>query len=466
MHRVNQAVVLGGGLAGMLAAAALATHPEIGGVTVVERDDLPAGPADRRGLPQGHHAHVLMSSGARIVESLLPGTTAAWQAAGAHRLGLPDGYVMLLPQGWLRRWETGEYVISCSRALLDHVVRERVRALPNVHLLDGTRATGLTGDAGHVTGVRTSRDGADDVRPADLVVDATGRGSRMPHWLAELGAAPVPQDDVDSGLRYATRVFRAPPGAARDFPIVNVQADPSRPGPGQTAALMPIEGGRWLVTLSGTRGGEPPAGQERFVAFARGMRHPVVGDLIADAEPLGGVRVTNSTANRRRRFDRAARWPRGLIVLGDAVAAYNPVYGHGMSVAAKQAAVLRRELDRHGLGPGLAATVQRAVCAAADEGWNHAAGSDVRFPDVRGATPSPADRILWRYQNRLFRTALDRPSVAAELVRVFSLSAPAGRLLSPRMLLATARGPRAEPPAEPPFTTGELASAGRPGRSW
>ncbi|MFJ6198169.1 FAD-dependent oxidoreductase [Micromonospora sp. NPDC092111] len=461
MHGPTHAVVIGGGLAGMLAASVLADHPQVDTVTIIERDELPDGPAERRGLPQGHHAHVLMSSGARLIETLLPGTTQAWLAAGAHRLGLPQGYVMLLPQGWLRRWETEEFVVSCSRAVLDHVVRQQVRRRPKFRVLDRARVTGLAGDAGRVTGVRLSRDGTDEVLPAGLVVDATGRASRAPHWLAELGAGPVPEDVVDSGLRYATRVFRAPEPALRGFPVVNVQADPTQHRPGQTAALMPIEGGRWLVTLSGTRGGEPPADEQRFVAFARSMRHPVVGDLIADAEPLGPVRVTNSTANRRRRFDGMRHWPEGFVVLGDAVASFNPVYGHGMSIAAKEVAVLRAELDRQGLGPRLAGTVQRAVAAVADEGWGHAAGSDSRLPGTRGAAPSVIDRMLWRYQDRLFRTALDRRPIAEELIRVFSLSAPSSRLLSPRMVLATILGPRAAPPAEPPFTDLELGMVGR-----
>ncbi|MCL7456114.1 FAD-binding protein [Micromonospora echinofusca] len=457
MYGPTHAVVVGGGLAGMLAATVLAGHPTVGTVTVVERDELPDDATERRGLPQGHHAHVLMSSGARIIEGLLPGVTRAWLDAGAHRLGLPHGYVMLLPQGWLPRWETEEFVVSCSRALLDHVVRQRVRRRAGVRVLDRSRVTGLLGDAGRVTGVRVRREGVDEELPAALVVDASGRASRSPRWLAELGAGPVTEDLVDSGLRYATRIFRAPQPAARGFPVVNVQADPTRRRPGQTAALVPIEGGRWLVTLSGTRGGEPPADERRFVAFARGMRHPVVGDLIADAEPLGPVRVTNSTANRRRRFDKMDRWPAGFVVLGDAVASFNPVYGHGMSVAAKEAAILRAELDRLGLAPGLAGSVQRAVAAVADEGWQHAAGSDIRFPDVRGAAPSTIDRIRWRYQDRLFRTALDRRPIAEELIRVFSLSAPSSRLRSPRVALATLRGPRAAPPSEPPFTARELA---------
>jgi 2-polyprenyl-6-methoxyphenol hydroxylase-like FAD-dependent oxidoreductase len=243
-------------MAGSLAAAALAADPGIASVTVVERDRLPAGPEHRKGLPQGHHAHVLMSGGARTVEALVPGTLERLAAAGAHRIGLPDGYVMLMPQGWLPRWTTDQYVISCTRALLDQVVRQAVFAMPGVRLREDTEVTGLTGDAAQVTGVqvRDRKTGAAAELPADFVVDATGRGSRARDWLAALGLPSVREDVVDSGLMYATRLFRAPGTAGEGFPVVNVQADPDSGGPGQTAALMPVEGGRWLVTAFGGGG--------------------------------------------------------------------------------------------------------------------------------------------------------------------------------------------------------------------
>jgi 2-polyprenyl-6-methoxyphenol hydroxylase-like FAD-dependent oxidoreductase len=456
MARYARAVVLGAGLAGMLAAAVLARHPEIGAVTVVERDRLDAGPLPRRGLPQGRHAHVLMSSGARAIETLLPGTTDRWIAAGAHRIGLPDGYVILLPQGWLPRWPGRQFVIACSRGLLDWVVREQLLTLPKVRMLARTEATGLCGNLRSVTGVRV-RDrtsGDERVLEAAFVVDATGRGSRAPQWLTELGLPQVGQEVVDSGLRYATRIFHAP---VERFPVVNVQADPEQDRPGQTAALIPIEGRRWMVTLSGTRGHRPTPDEREFVRFAAGMRHPIVAELIATRTALGPVAITSSTTNRRRHFDRLPSHPDGFVALGDAVATYNPVYGHGMSVAALGATILGEELRRHGLAPGLAGAVQRRVAGPAAEAWAHAAGTDVRFPDAIGPAPTRAERMLWRYQRRLMRTALDRPDVAREVIEVFTLSAPASRLLRPRLAWATLRGPRRSPADTPPFTAAERA---------
>lgn len=249
--RVRRAVVLGGGMAGMLAAAALADRADE--VVVVDRDRMPAGAGSRKGLPQARHAHLLMAGGARAVETLLPGTTDRWTAAGARRIAVPTGLVVLGPHGWFPRRPETHFMMACTRDLLDLVVREQVLARPGITLREGTEAVGLTGGAGRVTGVRvrdTGTDAAAGTIGAGLVVDACGRGSRAARLLVELGLPAVREETVDAGLVYATRIFRAPAGS-EDFPLVTVQADARARVPGRGATLVPIEGGRWLVTASG-----------------------------------------------------------------------------------------------------------------------------------------------------------------------------------------------------------------------
>ncbi|WP_053695648.1 NAD(P)/FAD-dependent oxidoreductase [Streptomyces sp. NRRL F-5755] len=468
------AVVLGGGLTGMLAAAVLATHAQ---VHIVERDVLPTSPAPRRGLPQAQHAHLLWSGGARTIESLLPGVTQRWLSAGARRIPLPTGLVSLTAQGWLRRWPEMQYLIACSRDLLDWGVRQQVLAHPGIRVLTRTEPVGLSGTAGHVTGVEVRDTATGDVQRlnADLVIDATGRGSAAATWLAALGLPPVTEKHVDSGLAYATRIFRAPAGTEH-WPIVNVQSDASAPVPGQTATLVPLEEARWLVTLSGTRGGQPTREADAFLPFARNVRHPIVAELIADAEPLTDVRLSRSTVNRRRRFDLLRAWPRGFAVLGDAVATYNPLYGQGMSVAAQEAAALRDALDRYGLGdPGLAWRLQRTVGRLTHAPWAMATGQDIRYPDAVGPRPPAATRLLRGYTDRLLRTATGDPVVTRALLDVMTLSAPLQRLMRPnvaaRVLLGPARPPLAVPPLNLPAWraasgTSSQRSTGGDGAGW
>ncbi|MFH7595547.1 FAD-dependent monooxygenase [Streptomyces racemochromogenes] len=456
----RRALVIGGGLAGMLAAAAL--RGAVDEVLVVESDELPDGPLPRQGLPQARHAHMLWSGGVRAAESVLPGITDRWLAAGANRIPTPTGMVALTAQGWLRRWDREtHFVLGCSRDLLDSVVRDHVLSGPGVTVLPRTRVEGLTGTASRVTGVRVrGLDGPGRVLEADFVVDASGRASRAPRHLAELGVPPAPERSLDLGLVYATRVFRAPAGA-EGFPLVSVQSDPRSGRPGQSASILPVEDGRWIVTETGTRAGEPTGDAEDFAAFPRGLRHPVVGEIISRLEPLTGVSVSRSTRNTRRYFERVRDWPERFVVLGDALAAFNPLYGHGMSVAAQTAAVLREEVEARGVeAPRLARRAQRAMAKPVGAAWELAMGQDVFYPEVRGGAPGLRDRILSRYVDRLVRTSCGRFSMVEDLTHVTSLQAPLTSLARPRVLLGAVRGPQYPPLDGPPLTPRELALVG------
>ncbi|MFI6097036.1 NAD(P)/FAD-dependent oxidoreductase [Lentzea sp. NPDC051213] len=450
----THAVVLGGGLSGMLAASVLVRH--VDEVTVVERDKLPDGPSPRSGVPQAKHAHLLMSGGARAIETVLPGTMDALVAAGAHRIGVPNDLVSLSAQGWVPRFPEMQFIVSCSRGLLDWVVRSQALRDNKISVLTGTEPVSLLGDRHAVTGVlvedRVSREQIS--LEADLVIDATGRNSRLPAWLTDLGLPEVHSESVDSGLAYATRIFRAPSSASSGFPIVNVQANPRDPHPGCTATLLPIEDGRWLVTLSGTRGGEPTTDESEFVAFARSVRNPVVGELISQAEPLSPVYGSHSTANRRMFFERLKSWPSGILALGDSVATYNPVYGHGMSIAAQSALVLDAEL-RSGLVAETAQRVQRGIAKVVDGAWAMATNQDILYPGAVGKPLPLTGRVLQRYVDRLVRTATTEAPVTRAFLDAFTLSGPMARLVSPAVMWATMRGPRRSVSPEPTLTAAE-----------
>ncbi|KRV49124.1 pyridine nucleotide-disulfide oxidoreductase [Wenjunlia vitaminophila] len=453
----THAVVLGGGLAGMLAASVLTGH--VDKVTVVERDRLPDGPEPRKGVPQARHVHMLWSGGARAIEALVPGTIDRLTAAGARRHGVPDGLVALSPDGWwIRQRPEMQFLLAASRDLLDWVIREQVCALPGIDLMDGTAVEGLLGDATRVTGVevRDQETGGSSTLEADLVVDATGRSSRIRPWLDGLGLPPVPVETVDCGLAYATRIFRALEGVT-DFPVVNVQAFPEPTRPGRGAVLVPIEKGKWIVTVAGTRGAHPTDRDDDFEAYARSTRHPVIADLIARAEPLTSVRMTHSTVNRRLFFERLPTWPAGLLVIGDAVATYNPAYGHGMSVAAYHATCLGDGLAKHGLAPQATRRIQRSVTRAVNDAWAMATTQDILYPEAEGRPPNAATRMLQRYMERMSKAATCRPTAMRAMLDALSLSAPTAKLLAPRVAAITLLGPNRPPLADPPLTESERA---------
>ncbi|GHB75692.1 hypothetical protein GCM10010347_52660 [Streptomyces cirratus] len=436
-------VVLGGGLAGTLAAAALAPH--VREVLVLEHDSvLPEAPAPRPRLPQAAHAHILWAGGADAMEELLPGVTAEWLAAGAHRIPIPNGMVSFSPAGWYRRsWPDTHYLIGASRNLIDWAVRARVLRLPNVRVQTGSKVCGLEGDAARVLGV-VVRDAQDERRlvAADLVVDATGRGSRSTRWLRDIGGPEVRETVVDAGVRYASRRYRAPEGAETNWPVIHIPADPRQDRPGLFATIISIENGQWHVSLSGTRGGEPSAGEDLFEVFARRVRHPLVAELLARAEPVSEVSVFTRTANRRRHFEQAAL-PEGFIVLGDAATSLNPVYGHGMSAAARGAVALRDLARRTSLlSPGFSSKAQRAIARPAAAAWTLAVGQDRFYPGAVGGKPSLVDRLGARYVHRLNHTAIGNAMVVRRLTDVMTMRRPAHILGLPDVLLAALLGSR------------------------
>lgn len=449
--RPTRAVVIGGSIAGMLAAAAVKDH--VDRVEILETHEIPAGPKPRAGVPQAAHFHILLSGGADAVDDLLPGAVGRLLAAGAHRVPMTTNMIMYSPEGWYRRWKRdSHHLIAASRDLTDFVVREHVLKAPNVTVRPLTRVTALLGDARRITGVRVREaGGAESEVTADLVVDASGRASRTPRWLAELGLGRVREDRLDSGLAYASRVYRAPV-ATRNWPVINIQADPRLPRAG---GIVPIEDGRWHVSLMGTSGGQPTRDPDAFAPYARTLRHPVVADLLDRAEPLTDVVVTRSTVNRRYYYERLGSWPEGLVAVGDSVAAFNPVYGHGMSVAALGAVALRDRLAAAGLRTGLARQAQRAIARPVHLAWSLAVGQDIHYPTTTGGKAGFADRLLHRYVSRLSRTATGSYHVATAMTDVLTLQTSGISLLRPGVLAAAVRGPSRPQLTAPTFTPSE-----------
>lgn len=457
--RRPRAVVVGGSVSGLFAAAALA---EFADVTVVERDTLPEGPEPRRGVPQARHAHLVWSGGVKAFDELLPGLTKEIVANGGRLVHIMGDMVSRAPNEiWFRRFtSTHHRNLVCSRDLLDAVIRTRVLADARITLRQNTTALALYGDHDRVTGVDVRTGDEELTLPADLVVDASGRGSHAPRWLTDLGLPQVTEREVDAGVAYATRLYRAPGTTAdTDFPLVNVQANAAK-APGRGGIILPVEGDRWIVTLSGTRGGEPSPDPDTFTDFALALGDPVIGELIKDAEPLGEVATTRSTANRRRYYEKMRHWPDGFTVLGDAIAGYNPVYGHGLTVAAQCALGLRTVLRSSALtAPGTARRVQRAAARPVGAAWDLAVGQDAFYPGATDTPPTALERFLARFVDRAVATGARNPRALGALLDVMSLEKPATRLFSPDMLIPMLFGPRRPHLQGPPLTEPERKTA-------
>lgn len=433
----SAAVVVGASMAGLLAAAALA--PRLGNVTVVEADELPDGPVPRKGVPQARHAHLLLAGGFDGIGRLLPGIGEAIVGAGAVTMDGSREVGFLVRGGWLEPHARAVPMVSLSRDLLDHVVRTRVASLGNVRFETGTRVEGLRVADGEARGVRTSRG---DIA-GDVVVDASGRGSRVLEWLAAAGSAPPPESVVDAGFGYATAVLDRLRPLPNGWKLVVVQPTQDCPRGG---VIMQIEGGRGIVSLNGPAGSTPPTDPAGWCAYAASLITPVIADALPPESELGAIAGTRSTVNRLRHFWRTTL-PAGLVVVGDAACTLNPIYAQGITVAAATVERLASLLDRCRSTRELSARFARAQLAAVAFPWIVATLEDLRYPATRGRR-LPGMAFVQQCLDALFARGTRDPAAAEALERVLLLMDPPTRLLSPRLVTATlAAALRGEGPA-------------------
>jgi 2-polyprenyl-6-methoxyphenol hydroxylase-like FAD-dependent oxidoreductase len=425
----GHAVVLGASMAGLLAARVLSEVYQK--VTVIDRDAMPEIGAHRRSVPQGRHYHGLHPRGCAVLEELFPGF-----AAHAVEVGASSGDVLgrcrwLLSGHRLRQADIGLPGLIASRPFLEGQLRARVQALPGVTILERADVVGLLTMVGRrVTGVQVcDREGEVRQVLADLVVDATGRGSRTPVWLAELGYQPPVEDRLDIGLGCVTRTYQLRPGALGPDLLIHIGATPENPRMG---VLGTVEGNRHLVTLAGILGDHPPTDPAGFEAFAASLPFADIAEAIAGAQALDHPVAFRFPASLRRRYEQLHEFPDGLLVIGDAVCSVNPIYGHGMTVAANQVLVLRRLLARsRSPAPG---SYFQAIAKTINPPWDFTVRADLAFPGVPGPRTGQV-RMLNIYLSALLAAATRDVALGTAFIRVMGLLDRAAGLLRPDRVL-------------------------------
>jgi 2-polyprenyl-6-methoxyphenol hydroxylase-like FAD-dependent oxidoreductase len=453
-------------MGGLLAARVLADFYRT--VTVVERDVLPGDSAQRRGVPQGRHVHALLSSGARVLNDLFPGLLDDLVAGGANVLegDLSKACTRLGGHEVVRSGRLADpaalIIYLASRPFLEAHVRERLRALDNVAILDGHDAVELISAQPHrVTGVRVANrdNGKAQVLGADLVVDALGRSARTPAFLDKLGYGRPPEERIVLRVGYASQLLRVPAGTLTEK-LILIGALPERPTGG---ALFACENDTWIVTLVDLTGRELPADRAGMLHFAEDFAPAPMMAALRAAEPLAEVCHYRYPASQWRRYDKMHRFPAGLLVLGDAICSFNPVYGQGMSVAALEAAALRDCLRRG--GGDLSRRFFRAAARPIGAAWQLAAGADLALPQAQGRR-SVATRVGNWYTERILAAAESDVVVVERFMRVTNLVDPPARLLLPSTMMRVATGNRRKRRCRTagPVTTRGLPVGGRAGR--
>jgi 2-polyprenyl-6-methoxyphenol hydroxylase-like FAD-dependent oxidoreductase len=432
---MERAVVLGAGVAGLLAARALVDHAQE--VVVVERDDLESGPVARKGVPQGNQVHGLLARGLECMEATFPGFTADLAEAGAE---VAD------PGVDCEWWVTGQRKppspigpgVACTRPFLEWHLRRRLAALPGVRFVRD-RVEALTATGGRVDGVVLGEPEGERLA-GDLVVGCTGRSSRIDDWLTALGCEPPPRRTVSVGLGYATRLYPRQPddriGDARA--VISITEDYKR---ARGAVAFPVEGGRWMVSIGGYHDDRPRADPDDFADRLRTDPVPSMRAFAERDDALTDVTTYRYPASVRRDFHRARQVPAGLVALGDAVASFNPLYGQGMTSAALQSVALSAYL---GSGPSLdapAAAYFRRLRPVVDSVWKLSVSADFRLPHVTGDRPAG----LWltlRLNDLYTKATLRDADLHGLFLRVVNLQTGPEMLARPDHLFRALRASR------------------------
>ncbi|MFI5929114.1 FAD-dependent oxidoreductase [Micromonospora sp. NPDC051543] len=451
----ERAVVLGGSMAGLLAARVLSEF--YGDVTIVDRDVLVGATGPRRGVPQGFHAHALLARGGREMEGLFPGLTEEMANSGMPMVDMGEMH-WYIDGLRVKNAHTGLVAVSMTRPALENMVRNRVAAIPNVTFLERTDIVGLMSSPGRdrIIGARVqAHEAGSEPRDltANLVIDATGRGSRTPVWLEELGYQRPAEDRVKIGLSYTTCEFDLPARPLENDWSEIPLATPSSP---RGAFFGRTKGDRHILSLTAMLGDEPTTDLKGVREFAKSLPIPTVYDAIRDAEPVVGPVLIRFPASVRRRYERLTAFPQGYLVVGDGVCSFNPVYGQGMTVSALEALTLRKHLNS-GRAPQARAFFKE-ISTVIEAPWGIAAGGDLAFPEVEGDRPLMV-RVMNRYMAKLMYGMLHDSRITEAFMRVAGLIDPPQSLLKPAMMMRVFRAARRPLPAVPePSRPAESAS--------
>lgn len=422
----ERAVVVGASVSGLLTARVLSDGFER--VTLVERNELRDEPVARDGAPQARHPHLLQGSGRVILDDLFPDFGEEFVAAGGLVIDAATDFNFYDEDGYVAHPPTRMPLYAGSRPLLEYVLRKRVTALDGVRVLDGCNVTDYrVDDTGEtVTGVTISG-GSETTVSADLTVDATGRASRTPSWLERRGYTPPDVAEVTVDLAYSTVTVD------RDADDTRAFWAPASPPYTRGGGTVPIESGRRQMVVNGVHGDDPPKDIEEFRTFASTLQIPELAEILERHEILSDeVSYYPFPSNYRRYYEKLDRFPDGLVVVGDAVASYNPVYGQGMSVSALQALVLHHTLADNGLG-NLAVNFFDEAEQVVDTAWLMAVGADFQFSQTTGPRPRGAGLMGW-YLSRLTRKAHADRELAERLFRVIMMEEPPTSLFRPGVM--------------------------------
>lgn len=439
---LDHAIVMGGSVAGLCAAAALTEVAK--SVTLLERDGDPHGAIPRKGTPQSHHAHVLLNLGARSLAALFPGVIADLHTRGAVQGDSAEICRWFIHGQWRPSFVKGLAISLQTRPMLEAALRESLQARGGVTLRFDAAIDEPIFDAG-TRAVRGVRMTGGEQLDADLVVDATGRGSKSPKWLEQWGFGRPKQQQVEVGLAYVSGLFEVPRDAAPPVEAVMIYPRPPTNPRGPTHATnkrggvaFHVEGDRWMVTLFGYHGDHAPTDPAAFRTWAGSLAENDIQRLLESSTSIGELRKFTYPKQVRNLYEKLPRLPGNYVVLGDAMCSFDPVFGQGMSVASAEAVVMRRLIASKGVRPK---AIQAAFGGIIDDPWQLASAEAHLWSETHGWKP-PGVGLLHKFTARMHSAAAIDNDVYSAFLDVVHLDKRPTSLFRPRLLRKIMRASR------------------------
>jgi len=427
----NQAIIIGGGISGKLAARVLSGF--YNEVLILERDHEPVGPWPRKGAPQGEHLHALLHAGEYGLEELFPGITEDFYRSGAVKINSTLDLAWFHHGVWKLRYD-GKYSTTLqTRPHLEWHVDQFIKRIPNVviHYNQVVQDFLYDEEKNQIIGVQL-KDGS---LLADLVVDATGVSSLSSSWLAKQ-QIEVANEKVEINLSYISKQFQLSEKKNRDWKIKLVYPNPPHEKMGGT--ISKVEDNRYIVTLMGYHNvindKEILKSDQSFVKLTQKLPKQDIFQELQEATPISNTSIYRVPHIIWRRFDKVKKLPTGLLLIGDTFCRIDPVFGQGMSIAILESLALQKLLKKHNheLEKVPTAFHKKAVKIIAPI-WNMVITEDFRYPAAKGKIPFGLSIQQW-YARKIFLLSSQNQEVYDSFIKVMNLVRPITSLMKPSIL--------------------------------
>lgn len=428
----ESAIIIGGSIAGLITARVLINYFDR--VTIIEKDCLPTKPQFRYGVPQSNQPHMLLSKGQEILEDFFPGLTEELFSKNAAKVNMTWDFPFLLTtKEWSPRFKSTINSIGCSRNLLESTIRDRVKKLKAVHILENNFAIDLLGneDKTVILGVVIKNKNKKTINiKGDLIVDASGRNSQAQRWLENLGYIKPKIITIDCNISYASRIYRSPQTFERDWKGVFVKT--KAPDRKKGGAIFPIENEQWIVVLTGRQNNFPSIKEAEYLKFAQNLPTQLIYKSIIKAKPLSRIFPYRGLKNVFKQYNLMSRFPENFIILGDAFCTFNPVNGQGMTVAALEAKILDQLLCNHReKSSGFSLLFQKKLASIITPSWVMAINQDLAWDLDYSSTL--LESLKRKYFTYLEQAACQDPEIWLNFLQVLNLSLSPEALFSPKI---------------------------------